>query len=118
MSASEFLNRAKKRAVKKSEITEADIEGEFCKQAKKSGCSALKLIFLNKKGFPDRTVLCPGGKVFFIEFKKKGKKQSPIQKVVQKSLESFGFQYYVCDEIGQAEKHLNRFLNVKGMEAP
>lgn len=111
MSIDEFLSRATKTLEKKSQITEADIEGDYVKYAKNKGCKALKLIFLNKKGFPDRTTLCPGGRAFFIEFKRKGKKQSPAQKIVQKLLVELGFEYYVCDEKGQAEKILDRFLN-------
>ena len=107
MSTSDFLSRATKRIIKKAEI---DIEKPFVKYAKKNGCHALKLIFLNKKGFPDRTILCPQGRIFFIEFKKKGKKQSPVQKLVMELLKSLGFEYYVCDEKGQAEDILDGFM--------
>jgi len=111
MSTSEFLSRASKRIAKKKEIKEIDIELAFVKYAKSNKCSALKLIFLNKRGFPDRTILCPGARLFFIEFKRNGKKQSPLQKKTQITLESFGFEYYVCDMQGQAEQHLDEFLD-------
>ncbi len=110
MDTNEFLSRATKRKAKRAEVQEIDIEKAFCKYADKLGCKALKLIFLNKKGFPDRTVICKGGRVFFIEFKKKGKKPSPAQVIVRRMLESFGFEYYVCDAKGQAESHLDNFL--------
>ena len=111
MSTSEFLSRASKRVARKVEVKEVDIEDTFIKYAKNNKCKALKLIFLNKKGFPDRTVLCPGGRIMFIEFKRAGKKQTPSQKVVQTLLESFGFEYHTCDAIGQAEQHLDNFLD-------
>jgi len=111
MSSQEFLSRALKTIAKKAEVQEIDIENPFVKYAKRCGCKALKLIFLNKKGFPDRTILCPGGRIFFIEFKRDGKKQSPSQKLVQILLESFSFEYYVCDQKGQAEKILTEFLD-------
>jgi len=111
MSTYEFLSRASKTKAKASEIKEKDdVELPFCKYAERNGCKALKLVYLRKKGFPDRTVICPGGKVFFIEFKRPGKPQTPAQKIVQKLLESFGFEYYVCDQPGQAEKILENFL--------
>ena len=111
MSAEEFLSRANKTKAKASEIKEKDdVELPFCRYAERNGCKALKLIYLRKKGFPDRSVICPGGKVFFIEFKKPKSTQSPAQKIVQKLLESFGFEYYVCDQPGQAEKILDNFL--------
>lgn len=111
MSASEFLSRATKRVAKSLEIREKeDIENPFVKYAKRKGCHAFKLIFLNKKGFPDRSILCPGGRIFFIEFKRPGKPQSKAQKDVQKLLEGLGFEYYVCDHPGQAENILDNFL--------
>ena len=110
MDIDKFLNNATKRKTKSLEIKEIDIELTFCKYASNLKCKALKLILLNKKGFPDRTVICPGARVFFIEFKRKGKKPSPAQRLVQNLLESFGFEYYICDVIGQAESHLDKFL--------
>jgi hypothetical protein len=111
MSTSEFLSRASKTKAKASEIKEKDdVELPFCKYAERNGCKALKLIYLRKKGFPDRTVICPGGKVFFIEFKRPGKPLEPLQKIAQSLLLSFGFEYYVCDQPGQAEKILDNFL--------
>ena len=110
MSIDSFIKNATKRTVKKETIPEIDIEGKFCKYVKTKGCTALKLIYLNKKGFPDRTILCPGSRIFFIEFKRKDKEQSASQKITQKLLERFGFEYYVCDEIGQAETILDDFL--------
>jgi len=111
MSSQDFISRASKTKAKASEIKEKDdVELPFCKYAERNGCKAIKLIYLRKKGFPDRTILCPGGNVFFIEFKKPKSTQSPAQKIVQKLLESFGFEYYVCDQPGQAEKILDSFL--------
>ncbi len=110
MSNSEFLKRASKTIKKREEIPEVDVEDNYVKHAKSKGCKALKLVLLFKKSFPDRTTLCPGGRILFIEFKKKGKELTPAQDKIRKLLVSFGFEYYVCDEIGQAEKHLNRFL--------
>jgi hypothetical protein len=110
MSINDFLSRATKRKKKQSEIKEVHIEEEFCEYAKSLGCKALKLILLNKRGFPDRTVLCPKGRILFIEFKKKGKKLNPTQVPVKKLIVSFGFEYHVCDEKGQAESILDEFL--------
>jgi hypothetical protein len=105
-----FLESALKRTSKSKEIKEIDIESSFCKFAKSKKCVPLKLIILNKRGFPDRTVLCPKGRIFFIEFKRKNKSQSAIQKTLQRTLTGLGFEYYVCDEIGQAESILEEFL--------
>lgn len=111
MSTEEFLSRASKTKAKSKELREfEDIEKPFCTFAERKGCKALKLIFLRKKGFPDRTVVCPGARVFFIEFKRPGKPTTGPQNIVRKMLESFGFEYYVCDQPDQAEKILENFL--------
>lgn len=111
MSAEEFLSRASKTKAKSKQLREMeDIELPFCKFAERNGCKALKLIFLRKKGFPDRTILCPGARIFFIEFKRPGKPTTGPQNIVRKMLESFGFEYYVCDQPGKAEKILENFL--------
>ena len=110
MSAEDFIANASKTLQKQSETKEVDIEQEYCKHALKRKCKALKLVLLFKKGFPDRTTLCPGGRILFIEFKRKGKPSSPLQIKCRKLLESFGFEYHVCDKLGQAEKILDEFL--------
>lgn len=110
MSINDFISKATKTISKKLEVKEISIEEQFVTYAKSKHCHAYKLVFLNKKGFPDRTILCPQGRILFIEFKRKNKPQSPIQVKVMKLLKSLGFEYYVCDTKGQAEKILDEFL--------
>lgn len=105
-----FLEAAEKHLKKKTEITERTIESAFVTYATKKKCKAMKLVLLLGKGFPDRTVLCPGGKVIFIEFKRKGKKLSMTQKSIRNVLVDLGFSYSLCDEIGQAEKILDNAM--------
>lgn len=106
----EFLKKAGSKIKRTKSISEKDIEDAFCDYAKTMGCKALKLVLLGLRGFPDRTILCPGGRVLFIEFKAPGKKLSPTQKPWKRLLESFGFQYHICDQMGQAEDVLKKFL--------
>ena len=110
MGVNDFIKRATKTEDKNLEIPEANIENAFVKYAKKKGCNPVKLVFLAGRGWPDRTVLCPGGRIFFIEFKRKGKTLEPKQILVRKMLEGLGFEYHMCDEIGQAEQILDLFL--------
>lgn len=111
MTIDAFIKNAEKTVKKQNQTKEIDIESEFVKNAKKLKCNPLKLVMLRKRGFPDRTVLCPGGRVLFIEFKRKGKKQTQPQILIMRLLKSFGFEYHICDKLGQAEEHLERFLN-------
>lgn len=110
MSVTEFMKRAVKTENKNLEIPEANIENAYVKHAKKKGCKSFKLVLLAGRGWPDRTNLCTGGRIFFIEFKRKGKTLEPKQILVRRMLEGLGFEYHMCDEIGQAEQILDLFL--------
>jgi len=110
MSIDQFIKNADKTVAKNKEIPEANIEKEFVDYAKKYHCVAEKLVMLVGRGWPDRTVLCPGGILFFVEFKKKGEKLSPKQVLIKRLLTRLGFKYYVCDQIGQAEAILDLIL--------
>lgn len=107
----EFLKLAKQHFKNESITKEVDTETEFCEYAKSKGCEALKLILLNKRGFPDRTVLCPGGKIFFIEFKRatKGRLRTNQSKV-RKMLDRLGFDYYICDNLKEAIQTLDKYV--------
>ena len=105
-----FKKRAAYLDKRSKQITETDIEQHFVDYATRKGCKTYKLIFLRRRGFPDRTVLCPGAKVMFIEFKRKGKTLSAQQKIIRKVLVGLGFQYHVADEIGIAEEALDWFI--------
>lgn len=99
---------------KSNDVLEVSIEDQFVKYAKRFKCVALKLVFFGKRGFPDRSVLAPGGIIFFIEFKKSSDKRlSATQYPVRVMLEKFGFKYYVCNKKGQAESILDKHLNKK-----
>lgn len=107
---SDFLTLASRREQKKKVVKEIDIEDTFVKYAESKGCYPCKLRFLVGRGWPDRTIFCPGGRIFFVEFKRKGKTIVATQTVVRRKLEKLGFHYYMADTIGQAELILDRFL--------
>lgn len=108
----QFLKAAQRKKKREAVKVEKDAEERFVNLAKKFGCRAYKLVLLGLRGFPDRTVLCPGGRVFFIEFKRKNRKfkEESIQGKYQKILTKLGFQYYVCYTFEEAENCLKEFL--------
>ncbi len=110
MGTSEFIVNARKAVRKSKRIMETDIETPFVSYCKTKGCKALKLRLIGLRGFPDRSIFCPGGRVFFIEFKRKGKKQTGPQKLWQRILEELGFEYYVCNDLDKAKGILDNFL--------
>ena len=111
MSIEDFISNATKTAKKQSKVKEVSIEDGFCAYAKTQGCLPFKLIILNRRGWPDRSVLCPGGKVLFIEFKRdKNSKPSANQVGVRTKLEKLGFTYHVCWDLEDAKALLDDFL--------
>ena len=45
-------------------------------------------------GVPDRMILLPGGRIYFVELKAPGKKERPRQRYVQAILQRLGFTVF------------------------
>ncbi len=88
-------------------MTEKLIDDKLCKGVKQRGGIAIKLMSLTFTGFPDRTVLLPGGRVYFAELKTTGQKLRPRQVIVIDLLRRLGFTVYVIDD----QEGLDTFFN-------
>ncbi len=73
-------------------------------ELKKGMCIKLLPFLLN--GLPDRLVLLPGGKFYFVETKTPGDGPSKIQIQIHKKLYKLGFNVYIVD----SEEKLYNFL--------
>jgi hypothetical protein len=78
-------------------MNEREIEMKFKKEVEELGGLCLKFTSPGMAGVPDRLVLFPKGRLFFVELKAPGKKLRPLQLKRKKQLESLGFQVYVID---------------------
>ena len=81
----------------------------FC-EVKRIGGHALKYSSLSETGYPDRLVLMPQGKAFWVELKSEGKKPRKLQVIRSKELQKLGFEVWVIDNTQQLNKfikHLN-----------
>ena len=76
---------------------ERDIEKYFCKRVKMSGGWAIKFVSPGIAGVPDRIVLYPEGKIYFVELKRPGQKMRVLQKKIAKMLSAFGFNVFLID---------------------
>ena len=81
---------------------EKDLERRFVAAAKGMGCDAEKLVAAGKRGWPDRTVLIPGGKVLFFELKTPKGKTSKQQDLTHGRLRSLGFDVFVVNNLEEA----------------
>lgn len=76
------------------------LEKTLREKIKALGGIALKFHCLSFTGFPDRVVLLPFGKIYFVELKSEGKKPTKIQLAVHKILQDLGFSVWVVDTKG------------------
>ena len=76
---------------------ERDIEKKLVNAVREKGGWAVKLSAQWEAGIPDRLVLLPHGKCYFIELKRPGEQPRPIQVRRAKQLRALGFKVYVID---------------------
>lgn len=88
--------------------SEKYFEKKLRETVKALGGLAIKFFVMSFTGFPDRIVLMPGGRIWFVELKSPGKKLSQRQQVVKVILEKLGFSYWVIDSAGA----LNAFFEM------
>lgn len=86
--------------------SEKVLEPKLVKAVKKAGGWALKFPATFVAGIPDRIVLMPGGKVYFVEMKSGGEKPRKIQLVIHERLRRLGFEVFVID----STKGINDFI--------
>ncbi|MFT8709465.1 MAG: VRR-NUC domain-containing protein [Sporolactobacillus sp.] len=78
-------------------IRERDIEIYLRDQVKKAGGKAYKFESPGNDGVPDRIVIFPGDRIYFIELKRPGGKPRPLQVAKIKELRDFGCWVDVID---------------------
>ena len=78
-------------------MLESKIEKKLKKEVEKIGGFSLKFTSPGTAGVPDRLVLLPKGRLYFVELKAPGKKLRPLQLKRKEQLEALGFKVYVID---------------------
>lgn len=92
-------------------MLESAIEQRFTREARNLNCLAVKMGVVSLAGFPDRLVLCPGGRAMFFEFKQPGKKRRKLQVRIGELIESLGFVVVEADDADEAVAELKWFLS-------
>jgi hypothetical protein len=98
--------------------SEKKIEAKLVAEVKKHHGWAIKLLATYQKGLPDRIVLMPGGKIYFVELKSEGRVPSKMQVWVHNKLWMLGFGVWVIDSFLLLDNFLNEIqsenLPIKG----
>lgn len=91
---------------------ESSLEERCVQIIERLGGMALKLQIPGVRGFPDRTILIPGAKVWFAEFKriKSGRVSSQQLRWIER-LRRSGFDAYVIDTEAEFESVLQEMMD-------
>lgn len=97
------MNTQKEKEIKAEELLKKHV------QMRKGLCFKLK--FLGIAGAPDRIVLMPGGKMFFVELKRAvGGALEPSQRILFPVLERLGFTVHVLCGAAEVEQFSKDYL--------
>lgn len=77
-------------------MKESTIERAFARRVKKAGGLCWKFTSPGTQGVPDRVVILPQGRVFFVELKSENGRLSAIQETRLKELSERGTSAWVC----------------------
>lgn len=80
-------------------MKESRIEKRLKKEIELIGGKAKKFVSPGSSGEPDRIVLLPHGRIYFIETKAPGEKLRPLQEFRAKELRALGFDVRCLDTI-------------------
>ncbi len=79
------------------DIREAAVERRLVDAVRELGGVAFKFVSPGNDGVPDRLVLLPGGRIYFVEVKREGGKLRPNQRLQVKRIEELGFPVFRCE---------------------
>lgn len=78
-------------------FSEKVLERKLRDEVARRGGLAVKLYSAYNTGMPDRMVLMPGGRVWFVELKSTGRKPTPLQRMTIDRWRGMGFDVSVVD---------------------
>ena len=81
----------------KSKSNEKPLEARIKREVEKQGGLCIKLFSQWFTGLPDRMILMPAGRIYFVEMKSTGRNPSGRQKIVFETFQRLGFTVHVID---------------------
>lgn len=88
-------------------MLEKQIEGKVNDYAKERGCLVYKFTSPARAAVPDRMMITPTGRIFFVEFKRAGQKPTPAQDREHARLRGHNVAVYVVDDIEQGKRYID-----------
>lgn len=84
-------------------MLESKIEKKLVSLVRKSGGECLKFVSPGMSGVPDRIVMMPKGRLYFVELKAPGEKPRALQRAVHDRFKRLGFPVTVIDSMKGVE---------------
>ena len=90
-------------------MLESEVEKKLCKRVKEElHGRAFKWVSPGFNGVPDRIILAPMGRIWFVETKAPGKKLRKLQEWVRGLITELGFEVLRVDTIEKVEAFIRR----------
>ena len=90
-------------------MLESEVEKKLCKKVKEElNGRAFKFVSPGFNGVPDRIVLVPMGRIYFVETKAPGKKLRKLQEWVRGLIQELGFVVLRIDTIEKVEEFIRQ----------
>ena len=93
--------------------SEKSVERRLVRKVKAIGGRALKFTSPGFSGVPDRIVLLPGGRLYFVELKRDDGNLTPIQRYVFNLFEKLGFPVRVLYGIEMVDDFISEVSKVE-----
>lgn len=90
-------------------MLESEVEKKLCKRVKEElRGRAFKFVSPGQNGVPDRIILIPMGRIYFVETKAPGKKMRRLQEWVADGIRALGFKVLRIDTIEKVEEFIRQ----------
>ena len=90
-------------------MLESEVEKKLCKKVKEElKGRAFKFVSPGQNGVPDRIVLVPMGRIYFVETKAPGKKLRKLQEWVRGLIQDLGFKVLRIDTIEKVDMFIRQ----------
>ena len=91
--------------------SESQLERKLFERVKKMGGMCLKFVSPGRAGVPDRIILMPCGKIYFVEMKSASGEVNPIQKYVFEKFKNLGFEVKILNSDEKIKNFLQEIYN-------
>ena len=91
--------------------SESQLERKLFERVKKMGGMCLKFVSPGRAGVPDRIILMPEGKIYFVEMKSPRGEINPIQEYVFEKFSRLGFKVHIINSDEAIKNFLQEIYN-------